>query len=91
MAEKLVLQSNGLIVLETRGDRFVRSSAALNLIFRLEYRLADGSWKALCYYRDDMTARQCLREANKGFYWRLVASNEVGELVLPRRWDGYYR
>lgn len=86
---KLLVQQNGMIVLEVRGDRFVRQSAARDLCYHLEYKSVRGWWKITGWFEDDMTARQCLREANPNIEWRLVARNDDGEVVLPKNWQGY--
>ena len=85
---KLVVQSNGWIVLETRGDRFVRTSPARDLVFHLQYKSTQGWWSMTGEFHDDITARQCLREANPRIQWRLVASNDYGSVVLPKGWEG---
>jgi hypothetical protein len=85
---KLVVQSNGWIVLETRGDRFVQTSPARDLVYRLQYKSTKGWWEVTGEFHDEMTARQALREANPRIQWRLVASNEHGIVALPKGWRG---
>lgn len=85
---KLVVQSNGWIVVETRGDRFVRTSPARDLVYRLQYKSTQGWWSVTGEFHDDITARQCLREANPHIQWRLVASNSHGSVALPKQWTG---
>lgn len=86
---RLVLQENGMIVLETRGDRFVRTSAARDLQYRLQYKSIKGWWEITGWFEDELTARQMLREANPNIRWRLVAYNEHGAIALPNSWRGY--
>lgn len=86
---RLVLQQNGMIVLETRGHNFVRTSAARDLRYRLQYKSIKGWWAITGEFEDEMTARQMLREANPNIQWRLVASNEHGAVALPKSWRGY--
>ena len=90
---KLVVQSNGWIVLETRGDRFVSSGPARDLVFRLQYKSTKGWWAITGEFTDDLTARQVLRECQKEsprIEWRLVASNEHGVVALPKGWEGRF-
>jgi hypothetical protein len=89
VSRKLLLQANGMIVLETRGDRFVHTSAARDLRYRLQYKSTKGWWEITGWFEDELTARQMLREANPNICWRLVASNEHGAIALPNSWRGY--
>lgn len=86
---RLVLQQNGMIVLETRGGKFVRTSVARDLRYRLQYKSIQGWWDISGWFEDELTARQMLREANPNISWRLVAFNEHGAIALPNSWRGY--
>lgn len=88
---RLLVQENGMIVLETRGANFVRTGIARDLRFHLEYRSIKGWWTVTGWFEDEMTARQMLREANPNIQWRLVATNEYGSVALPKGWQGYCR
>lgn len=89
--QKLVLQDNGMIVLEETGDNFVRTSAAKGVTFTLEYKSVQG-WQAISgHFEDEMTARQVLREANPRISWRLVAHKDgCKPLPIKKGWKGYY-
>lgn len=83
------VQSNGAVVLETRGPDFVRSGFARNLRYALEYKSAGGSWvRVHGEYDDEGAARRALRESNPRIIWRLVAFNEFGAVALPKGWQG---
>lgn len=90
-SSKLILQSNGWIVLEVRGARFVHWGPARGLRYRLEYKSIKGWHPISGWFEDDMTARQVLRESNERsprIAWRLVAFNDDGEVALPKGWEG---
>src|SRR6267154_229520 len=86
---RLKLETNGMIVLETRGHNFVRTSVARDLHYRLQYKSIKGWWEITGWFDDELTARQMLREANPNISWRLVASNEHGAISLPNSWRGW--
>lgn len=86
---KLLVQSNGWIVLETRGDRFVRTGPARDLRYHIEYKSVRGWHPIHSTFEDDITVRQILREHQERsprIQWRLVASNEHGSVALPKEW-----
>lgn len=85
---RLIVQSNGWIVLETRTPTSVHTGPARDLVFRLQYKSIKGWWAITGEFHDELTARQALREANPNIQWRLVASNEHGAVVLPKGWNG---
>lgn len=92
LKHRLLVQSNGWIVLETRGDGFVHSLGAPDLVYHLEWKAADGSWQRLTgELRDDATARMALREANPRIIWRLVAACGELTVVIPKNWKGACR
>lgn len=86
------VQSNGAVVLRTRGPNFVRTGFAPDLRFALEYKAAGGSWVRIHgEYDDERKARRALAESNPRIIWRLVAFNEFGAVALPKGWQGYER
>jgi hypothetical protein len=89
VSRKLLLQTNGMIVLETRGPGYVKSSIARDLRYRLQYKSIQGWWAITGWFEDELTARQMLREANPNISWRLVAFNDHGAIPLPNSWRGY--
>lgn len=89
---KLKLQQNGMIVIETHGENFVRTSVAHDVSFMLEYKTCAGTWEKISgSYSDEITARQILRECNPRIQYRLVALHAdcIGQVALPKSWQGW--
>jgi hypothetical protein len=85
--QRLILQSNGIIALETRQPGMTRVSGAQDLRFRIDLKTNKG-WKAHAEYDSQRTARQAYGERNRFFRWRMIAFNQIGQVRLPDSWKG---
>lgn len=92
MKRRLTCNSNGTICLETRSPGSVSSGIARDLIFNIQWWSTKG-WINHGEFTDPPTARLCFkeqRERNRSIRWRLIASNEHGQVKLPNNWQGGY-
>lgn len=88
---QLKVQANGMIVVETTGRGFVKTTGARNLQYVLEWLATNGIWQRLSgTFDDERKAREALEDTNRHINWRLVAFNEQGEVALPKKWSGFY-
>ncbi|ODM71726.1 hypothetical protein [Bradyrhizobium elkanii] len=93
MTFRLFVNSNGLLCLEEKGDRFIRTAAAREgVTFKLQLHTNRG-WDTRGEFTDGFTARdeyKRARERNPYFSWQLVAEREdCKALKLPARYDAW--
>ncbi|KQW22117.1 hypothetical protein ASC80_01600 [Afipia sp. Root123D2] len=85
--QRLILQRNGVVALETRAPGLIRISLADDLRYRIELKTNRG-WESRGEHKDERTARKTYAERNKFFRWRMVAFNDIGYVRLPDSWRG---